>query len=171
TVQQMLAYCDTLRDQLHIVKKLAKSWKYQPQPSPVQIDVPPQGHLRIDNAWAILRANLTLRSATFRHAIRLGITLALATALYRLLPLPLERGYWIPITTLLVLRPDFTTTFTRGLASMLGTRLGAVLAALLASILAPTQGILVIVVAITAYLAFSVLLANYAIFSVFITME
>ena len=55
TMQQMLAYCDTLRDQLHLVKKLAKSWKYPHQRSPVPIDVPQQGHLRVHNAWAILR--------------------------------------------------------------------------------------------------------------------
>ncbi len=172
SIQQALVYADALRDQLHRAKKLAKSWKHAHRYSPLSIrSIPRQAHLQLHSTWEILQANLTLRSATFRHAIRLGVALALATALYRLLPLPLERGYWIPVTTLLVLRPDFTTTFTRGLASMLGTMLGAVLAALLASILAPTQGILVIVVAITAYLAFSVLLANYAIFSVFITME
>ena len=172
SIQQALVYADALRDQLHRAKKLAKSWKHAHRYSPLSIrSIPRQAHLQLHSTWEILQANLTLRSATFRHAIRLGVALALATALYRLLPLPLERGYWIPVTTLLVLRSDFTTTFTRGLASMLGTMLGAVLAALLASILAPTQGILVIVVAITAYLAFSVLLANYAIFSVFITME
>jgi uncharacterized membrane protein YccC len=171
-IQQALVYADALGDQLRRAKKLAKSWKHAHRYSPISIrSIPRQAHLQLHSTWEILQANLTLRSATFRHAIRLGVALALATALYRLLPLPLERGYWIPVTTLLVLRSDFTTTFTRGLASMLGTMLGAVLAALLASILAPTQGILVIVVAITAYLAFSVLLASYAIFSVFITME
>ncbi len=170
TMQQILVYCDTLRDQLHIVKKLAKSWKYQ-QRSPVHIDVPQQGHLRIHNARAILRANLTLRSATFRHAIRLGVTLALVTALYRLLPLPIQRGYWIPLTALLVLKPDFTATFTRGAARLLGTMLGAVLTTVLLSLLAPTKELLVILDAIMAYLAFSVLYVNYAIFSLFITME
>ena len=49
--------------------------------------------------------------------------------------------------------------------------LGAVLTTLLASLLAPTQGILIVLDALAAYLAFSFLYANYAIFSVFITME
>ena len=171
TMQQTLAYCDTLRDQLHLVKKLAKSWKYQQQRTSVQIDVPQQGHLRVHNARAILRANLTLRSSTLRHAIRLGVTLALATALYRLLPLPIQRGYWIPLTALLVLKPDFVATFTRGAARLLGTMLGAVLTTLLVSLLAPTHTLLVILDAVMAYLAFSVLYVNYAIFSMFITME
>ena len=170
-MQQLLAYCDTLRDQLHIVRKLAKSSNYPQQRAPVHIDIPPQGHLRVHNARAILRANLTLRSSTLRHAIRLGFTLALATALYRLLPLPLQRGYWIPLTALLVLKPDFRTTFARGVARLIGTMLGAVLTTLLVAVLAPTQGLLVMLDAIMAYLAFSFLYANYAIFSAFITME
>src|SRR5207302_1467727 len=49
--------------------------------------------------------------------------------------------------------------------------LGAALTTLLASFLAPTPGILVVLDALAAYLAFSFLYANYALFSVFITME
>jgi uncharacterized membrane protein YccC len=49
--------------------------------------------------------------------------------------------------------------------------LGAVLTTLLLSLLAPTQGLLVVLDAIMAYLAFSVLFVNYALFSAFLTME
>ena len=130
--------------QLHKARKLAKSWKYSHQSTPISIrKVPRQTYLHLNNARAILRANLTPRSATFRHAIRLGVALALATALYRLLPFPVGRGYWIPLTVLLVLRTDFASTFTRGLARLIGTILGAVLAVLLASFIGPTQGLLV----------------------------
>ncbi len=171
-LQQALVYGDALRDQLHRARKLAKSWKYAHQYTPISIrKVPRQAYLQVNNAQAILRANLTPRSAIFRHAMRLGVALAFATAIYRLIPLPIARGYWIPLTVLIVLRIDFASTFTRGLARLLGTILGAVLAALLASFMAPTQELLVIFVAITAYLAFTFLFANYAIFSTFITME
>jgi uncharacterized membrane protein YccC len=172
SIHQALIYADALRDQLHRAKKLAKSWKYAHQNTPISIrKIPRQAYLHLNNAQAILRANLTPNSAVFRHAIRLGVALALATAIYRLIPLPIARGYWIPLTVLIVLRTDFASTFTRGLARLLGTILGALLAALLASFLAPTQGLLIIFVATSAYLAFSFLFANYAIFSVFITME
>jgi uncharacterized membrane protein YccC len=97
--------------------------------------------------------------------------LALATALYRIVPLPLQRGYWIPLTVLLVLKPDFRTTFARGVARTLGTMLGAVLTTVLLSLLAPPPGLLVILDSIVAYLAFSVLFVNYALFSAFLTME
>ena len=171
-IQQALVYGDALRDQIHRARKLAKSWKNARQYKPISIrKVPRQAYLHVNNAQEILRANLTPRSAIFRHAMRLGVGLALATAIYRFIPLPIAQGYWIPLTVLLVLRIDFASTFTRGLARLLGTILGAMLAALLASFMAPTLGLLVIFVAITAYLAFTFLFANYAIFSVFITME
>jgi uncharacterized membrane protein YccC len=103
--------------------------------------------------------------------MRLGVALALATILYHLIPGLEARGYWIPLTVLLVLRPDFTSTFSRGLARMLGTMLGAVLAALAAAFLARSLGILVLLDVVALYLAYATLFANYAIFSVFITME
>lgn len=172
TIQHTLLYGDKLRDQLHGAKKLAKSWKYAHQRSKIAIrSVPRQAFLQIHNMRAIVRANLTPRSTSFRHAIRLGIALALAAALYHLIPGLEARGYWIPLTALLVLRPDFTSTFSRGLARMLGTMLGAVLAALVAAFLARNLGILVLCDVLALYLAYAVLFANYAIFSVFITME
>jgi uncharacterized membrane protein YccC len=172
TIQHALLYGDKLRDQLHRAKKLAKSWKYAHRYSPLSLrSVPRQAYLQLNNTRAIIQANLTPHSATFRHAMRLGVALALATTLYLLFPNLLERGYWIPLTALLVLRSDFASTFSRGLARMLGTMLGAVLAALLASFLAQSQGILVVLDIVALYLAYSILFANYAIFSVFITME
>lgn len=82
--------------------------------------------LRPRGALAILRANLNLDSAAFRHAIRLAVCLAVAAALARGLALP--RGYWLPMTAALTLRPDYTTTITKGIGRMAGTMLGLVLA-------------------------------------------
>lgn len=118
SMRQVFAYSSALRDQLHATKKLAKSLRYK------QLH-PPKGflgsfrnrrynRLQWRTALVMLRANLSLESAIFRHAIRLGVTLALTTALYRIGPWPIERGYWIPLTALLVLKPDFSATFTRG---------------------------------------------------------
>lgn len=172
SIQHTLLYGDKLRDQLHRAKKLAKTWKYAHQRSKIAMrNVPRQAFLQIHNTRAIVRANLTLRSTALRHAIRLGAALALASLLYRLIPGLEARGYWIPLTALLVLRPDFSSTFSRGLARMLGTMLGAVLAALVAALLARSQGILVLCDVLALYLAYATLFANYAIFSVFITME
>ncbi|WP_201393151.1 FUSC family protein [Ktedonobacter sp. SOSP1-85] len=175
SIQQVLGYSSALRDQLHATKKLAKSLRYK------QLHLPQEllgsfrnrhpNRLQWRNALVMLRANLSLESTIFRHAIRLGATLTLATALYRVGPWPIERGYWIPLTALLVLKPDFSTTFTRGLARILGTMLGAALTSLLIALLAPANEVLVVIDAVMAYLAFTFLYANYAIFSAFITMQ
>jgi uncharacterized membrane protein YccC len=102
----------------------------------------------------------------------MGVALALAAILYHTILLqPVERGYWIALTVILVLRPDFSTTLTRGIARIVGTLLGAVLMTLLISQLAPSQAILVLIDAIVGYLAFSFLFVNYALFSVFVTIE
>ena len=50
----------------------------------------------VRDAWTTLRANLTMDSTACRHALRLAVTLALATAFERVLELP--RGYWVPLT-------------------------------------------------------------------------
>ena len=81
--------------------------------------------LRPRSALATLRANLTLSSVAFRHAIRCGVCLAIAVAGERAAGLP--HGYWIPMTTAIVLKPDFAGTFSFGLLRVIGTLLGLVL--------------------------------------------
>jgi len=171
TLRPMMVYADALRDQLHTAKKLAKSWKHQQHYQLIHLRIPKPAPLQLHNVQATIRANLTLRSTAFRHAIRLGVTLALATALYKITPLPIHNGYWIPLTALLVLRPDFSTTVIRGIARTLGTVLGAVLATILVWLLAPSKELLALLAIIVAYLSFSIFLVNYAFFSLFITME
>ena len=168
-VQQLVTYCDLLREQLYVVKQLVETKNDIPEFVPLAI--PPQSYLRLRDAWTTLRANFTLDSVFFRHALRQGVALALATALYRIMPLPIERGYWIALTVLLVLRTDLISTFTRGIARLLGTLLGVVLVTVLVATLAPAREILVVFESRAAFLALSCLLADYAIFSVFITME
>jgi len=81
--------------------------------------------LRQRNALAILRANLSLSSIACRHAIRCGVCLAIAVAAERASGLP--HGYWFPMTTAIVLKPDFAGTFSFGLLRVIGTLLGLVL--------------------------------------------
>ncbi|HKE47616.1 MAG TPA: FUSC family protein [Rhodanobacteraceae bacterium] len=81
--------------------------------------------MRPRNALAILRANFTLSSIAFRHAIRCGVCLAIAVAGERALAIP--HGFWIPMTAAIVLKPDFAGTFSFGLLRVVGTLLGLVL--------------------------------------------
>ncbi|QBD78920.1 hypothetical protein EPA93_24225 [Ktedonosporobacter rubrisoli] len=166
-LQQTLPHYEALLRDLRKAEDIARLWQE------AKNDLLPEGTRRIivgqRDPLEILRANLTLRSTTCRHAIRLAVGLAIATALYHIFPL--TRGYWIPLTTALVLKPDFSATFTRGAARSLGTILGAALTTVIITILQPSHIILALLDAIAAFLAFSVLMASYALFSSFVTAE
>jgi uncharacterized membrane protein YccC len=82
--------------------------------------------LRPRNPLAILRANLRLSSIAFRHALRCGGCLAIAVAGESISGI--SHGFWIPMTTAIVLKPDFAGTFSFGLLRVIGTLLGLALA-------------------------------------------
>lgn len=125
------------------------------------------GSLNFDAPVRTLRAALTVRSSAFRHALRIAIAVALATALARAMSQP--NGYWLPIAVLLVLQPGFGDTMTRGLGMMSGTVAGAVVATLIAALLRPEHWTLAALIAVIAWLCFTIFRANYAMFAVCIT--
>lgn len=86
--------------------------------------------LRPAATWATLQANLDVSSVAFRHALRCGVCLALAIAFQRWQQIP--HGFWIPMTTAIVLKPDFGGTFSFGALRVAGTFVGLLLATLLA---------------------------------------
>jgi hypothetical protein len=114
-----------------------------------------------------LRANLSWRSAEFRYAVRLAVTLAVAAVSARYFALP--NGYWVPMTALLVLRTDLHETLTRGFARMAGTILGAGVATLLISLFRPGPPMLAALVVIFAWLCYSTLTVNYGTFAASVT--
>jgi uncharacterized membrane protein YccC len=100
-------------------------------------------------------------------SLRFAIVLAVAMALGR--HFAADRGYWIPMTAALVLKPDFQTTFVRGFGRIAGTLIGAVVATLVIALVrghpvAQVAGL--IAAAAAAYVTFN---PNYALFSIAIT--
>ncbi len=73
-----------------------------------------------------LRANASPRSAIFRHAMRVAVVTALDTAIITRFRLP--HGIWLPLTSLVILQPDYASTLTRALQRSAGTVAGAVVA-------------------------------------------
>ena len=121
----------------------------------------------VQDALPTLRAHLTLRSAVLRHALRLAGTLGVGTALAGLLPS--EHRYWLPLTALVVLKPDFRSTFTRGIGRILGTAVGALLAGLVTALLEPGPLVLTVLVVAAAWGCYALLFANYALFGLCVT--
>ncbi|MEJ2654890.1 MAG: FUSC family protein [Acidihalobacter sp.] len=80
-----------------------------------------------------LRANLNTRSLIFRHALRMSLAMATATACYTLLHLP--HGLWIPLSVMVVLQPDFGGTRQRSVQRTIGTIAGVAIAGVLITLM------------------------------------
>ncbi len=116
----------------------------------------------------VLRAELTLRSSAFRHAARLSVALVVAGIVYR--GLSLGSGYWVPLTVLFVLKPDYGTTMARGIGRAAGTTAGVTIAWAIVTLFSPSPGAVVALLALLACVAYAVFPANYALFSVVLTV-
>jgi uncharacterized membrane protein YccC len=116
---------------------------------------------------AVLRDHLHLRSPFGRHAVRLAVTLAAAGVLAHILPI--QRGYWITLTTLLVLRPDFTTTLSRGVARIAGTIVGVVAATAIVVAVPDTPHITLALAVLFAAISYAAFQINYGLFSLTVT--
>jgi len=118
--------------------------------------------LRFRGRLATLRANLNLDSAAFRHAVRLAVCVGLGEALGR--TFELRRSYWLPMTIAIVLKPDFSATFSRGVLRLVGTFFGLVLATVLYHLLPLSPVNDVILITILVFIVRSIGPANYGVF-------
>jgi uncharacterized membrane protein YccC len=123
--------------------------------------------LRFSGLLATLGANLNLQSSAFRHAVRLAAMVAIGDGLERVLPW--HRSYWLPMTIVLVLKPEFTTTFSRGLLRIAGTVAGLFLATALFRFLPDSVTIQILMIFVFTLLLRWVGPANYGIFAVAIS--
>lgn len=116
----------------------------------------------------VLRDNLTLDAAVFRHALRLGVTAAAAVAIYS--TFGIREGYWVTLTVVVILKPYSGATFQRGLQRVFGTIVGGILAAIAAAMIHSPL--------IIAFLLFPLTVAtlalqpiNYGLFVFFLTPQ
>jgi uncharacterized membrane protein YccC len=117
--------------------------------------------------WEALRAHASLGSPIGRHALRLAIVVTGAEILA--VHTRLGRGYWVALTASVVLRPDFSVTFSRGLARMLGTCVGVVLAGLLAVAVHANAVADIALIGLLAVCVGATFNASYAVFTGFLT--
>ncbi|WP_371480344.1 FUSC family protein [Kitasatospora sp. NBC_00315] len=93
--------------------------------------------LMLPVAARAVRRQLQPRSAIFQHAVRLSAVVTVSYLLARLVGF--EHGYWAPLTSAMVMRPDFAQTYSRGVARLAGTMVGVVLSTLVVQVLDPGQ--------------------------------
>jgi uncharacterized membrane protein YccC len=113
-----------------------------------------------------LRANFTGKSLLLRHAARVALVCGLDVAI--ILTLRINHGYWLLMTSLIVLQPHVSGTMRRSLERIGGTVAGGILAAVLAvalhSQLATAAALFPL-----ALLALAILPVSYAAFAFFLT--
>ena len=88
----------------------------------------PSVHELLPVAAHAVRRNWRWSSPVLRHAVRVGVVAAVGETIGMLLPF--GHGYWAPLTAVMVMRPDFSQTYSRAVARIAGTALGVVLASL-----------------------------------------
>jgi uncharacterized membrane protein YccC len=113
-----------------------------------------------------LAANFTRKSLLLRHAVRVALVCGLDVAL--ILLLHIDHGYWLLLTSLIVLQPHVSGTMRRGLERIGGTVAGGILAALLAAALHSQLAIAATLFPL-GLLALAILPVNYAAFAFFLT--
>lgn len=115
-----------------------------------------------------LHDEVWIRRNSVEYAARLSVVLVTGTALYRYYHV--RNGYWIPMTALLVMKPKWGHTLSRGIARMLGTVAGAGIALMLAKMLPLPPWELPALVVVSAWACYALQAVNYAVFSLFVTL-
>ncbi|HZD48476.1 MAG TPA: FUSC family protein [Silvibacterium sp.] len=108
-----------------------------------------------------------LENTAVPYSLRLAITLALSTLIYR--QMHFASGYWIPMTALLVLKPGLADTVSRAIARTLGTVAGAWLISIFVAHFTPSPAALVAFTLLFTWLSYGVQNVNYALFALCVT--
>jgi uncharacterized membrane protein YccC len=114
-----------------------------------------------------LRANLSLESTAFRHALRLAVVSTVATVLYRIID-PVD-GYWIVVAVIFVLKPEFGVTLGRSILRVIGTLAGVAAATFFLASLQPGPVVLAVLTVVVSAFAFTLFNVNYGVFALFLT--
>jgi Fusaric acid resistance protein-like len=129
-----------------------------------------EGHLRWKGpTGAELVARLSPRSTTFRHAVRLGVALAVGVASYQVLNFG-EHGFWVPLTIAFVLTPEASETFHRLALRAVGTATGLGVATVLSDLTAGNGYLLAATLSVAALVAYTMVRVQFAVSSAAMTV-
>jgi uncharacterized membrane protein YccC len=118
-------------------------------------------------AWVdAIRSNWTLDSVMMRHALRMMVVGAVDVLLLRWLNI--GHGFWLGMTSIIVLQPYQSHTFKRGVERVGGTIAGGILAAVLAVLISSQAGIIAVITA-TSVLTLATYAVDYAWYCFFLT--
>ena len=121
-----------------------------------------------DYSFKILKENFGLQSPIFRHSLRLAITVLIGYFIGNIFQI--QNSYWILLTIIVIMRPNYGLTKQRSKHRIIGTLIGAGIAALIVLL---TQNTIVYgtLAVISLVLAFSFIQKNYRTSAIFITLN
>ena len=161
---KIAAALDVVVGQLRLVVQLANNTTEEGEKEFAERAEAKPSKLR-PNSWrATVKANLNWTSPVFRHALRLSLCIAVADAIQR--GIGWQRSYWIPMTVAVVLKPDFTTTFSRGALRLGGTIVGLIVATAVYLVLPVSGWTQLLMVGVFTFFVRYLGPANYGIFTV-----
>jgi uncharacterized membrane protein YccC len=164
-LEKIEASLKNLAQQIHTDADIVKDLK-QGKRSIAQREITPPTQSQRSIIIDTLRNNFTFDSVLLRHALRLALIVTLAELIASILQLP--RGYWITLTALVALKPNFggtsETTVQRVIGTILGGIVGITLVLLIKNQLAIAVCFLLLVVT-----AMSVRSLSYSIFIILLT--
>jgi uncharacterized membrane protein (TIGR01666 family) len=109
----------------------------------------------------LLVSNFSLRSNTFRHALRLSIATIAGYIISKFLPF--SHSYWILLTIIVILKPAYSLTKKRNYNRLLGTILGALFGFAILFFIKDKTAVFVIMVLLMIG-AYSFMRTNYLVF-------
>jgi uncharacterized membrane protein YccC len=144
-----------------------------PGEAPGQVASGPAGQPRpwwrpgVIPALPILRASAGSSTEAGRHALRMAAVAGTSEIVAQAFGLP--HGYWVALTAVIVLRPDYASTIYRCGQRAIGTVIGVGLGVATALLLHAGAAALVVGTGVTMTIAYAVIAVNYLLYVVFLT--
>ncbi|WP_022941603.1 YccS family putative transporter [Psychromonas hadalis] len=161
--EAMLAL-QAIYDNLQGIYHLFKSVSQQSELTAIIIDIEAVEKLSF---WKTLFQALSPKNSTFKHAVRISISLVMAFVIQQ--AFQLEHGFWLLLTVLFVCQPSFSETRKRLIQRTLGTLAGIVLGYPVLLMVDNTL-LQVFFMILSAFLFFNYLRTNYALAVIFSTL-
>ncbi|MEH2424964.1 MAG: FUSC family membrane protein [Nostoc sp.] len=156
-----------LAEQIHTDAEIIKDLIQGKQRSSIaQRDISPPAQAERSTIIDTLRNNFTFDSVLFRHALRLALITTFAELVASVLQLP--RGYWITLTALVALKPNFGGTSQTTVQRVIGTILGGIIGITLV-LLVKNQLAIAVCFLLLVFVAMSVRSLSYSIFTILLT--
>ncbi|MEU7063778.1 FUSC family protein [Streptomyces sp. NPDC046161] len=108
-----------------------------------------------------VRGELRPGSAVLRHALRVTAVTCAGYAIGR--ALPFGHGYWAPMASVMVMRPDFTQTWSRAVARFGGTLVGVSVATAAVRLAQPGMYLSGLLAVLSAGLMYALMRTGYAV--------